>query len=106
MTNYDFIGEFIKGEKRFGAYCHLGYSDDKLYNYSTVICTIDRGNKRARLNIKKYSSTTSRIQSMVKGALRQAGYEITEYVGEPCSYWNYGYQGAGNVTIDDMRHTN
>lgn len=103
MTNYDFIGEFIRGERRFGAYCHLGYSEDKLYNYSTVICTIDRDNKTARLNVKKYSSTTSRIQSMVKGALRKANYEITEYVGEPCSYWNYGYQGAGNITVDDMK---
>ena len=103
MTNYNFIGDFIRGEKRFGAYCHLGYSEDKLYNYSTVICTIDRDNKTARLNVKKYSSTTSRIQSMVKGALRKANYEITEYVGEPCSYWNYGYQGAGNVTLDDMK---
>ena len=103
MTNYDFIGDFIRGEKRFGAYCHLGYSEDKLYNYSTVICTIDRDNKTARLNVKKYSSTTSRIQSMVKGALRKANYTITEYVGEPCSYWNYGYQGAGNITVDDMK---
>ena len=103
MTNYDFIGDYIRGEKRFGAYCHLGYSDDKLYNYSTIICTIDRENKKARLNIKKYSSTTSRVQSMVKGALRQKGYMIEEYEGEPCSYWNCGYMGAPNVTIDDMR---
>ena len=103
MSNYDFIGEFIRGEKKFGAYCHLGFSEDKLYNYSTVICTIDRENKKARVNVKKYSVTTSRIQSMVRGALKQKGYEIEDYVGEPCSYWNYGYQGAGNVTIDDMR---
>ena len=103
MTNYDFIKEFIRGEKRFGAYCHLGFSEDKLYNYSTVICTIDRENKTAQVNVKKYSSTTSRIQSTLKGLLHQMGYTTTDYVGEPCSYWNCGYTGASNITLDDMR---
>lgn len=103
MTNSDFIQEYIRGEKRYGAYCHLGYSEDKLYNYSTVICIIDRTNKMAQFNCKKYSNTTSRIQSMLRRALQRANYKITDYVGEDCSYWNYGYQGAGNVTVDDMR---
>lgn len=105
MTNYDFIGEYIKGTKPFNAYCHLGYAENKLYNYSTVICIIDRENKTARFNCKKYSSTTSRIQSMVRGALKQNGYSITDYVGEPCSYWNCGYQGAGTLTVEDMRRS-
>lgn len=50
MTNQDFIREYIKGEHRYGAYCHLGYADDKLINYSTVICRIDRENKTALVN--------------------------------------------------------
>lgn len=103
MTNKEFIKEFIRGEKRFGAYCHLGYADDRLINYSTEICRIDRTNRRAMVNVKKYSNTTSRIQSMLRSALQSAGYQITDYVGEDAYFWNYGYQGAENVTVEDMR---
>lgn len=103
MTNYDFIREYIRGERRIGAYSHLGYADDKLINYSTVICIIDRENKKAQLNIRKYSRTTTKIQGQVESALRQAGYEIFKYEGDNAYWWNYGYQGAENVTTADMR---
>ena len=96
MNNKDFIQEFIDGDHRFNAYCHLGYTENKLWNYSTVICEIDRKNKTARFNCKKYSNTTSRIQSTLRHKLQTAGYEITDYVGEDCTYWNWGYQGAKN----------
>ena len=104
MTNYDFIREYIRGEKRFGAYCHLGYdAEGRLFNYSTVICQIDRENKKALVNSKKYSRTTSKIQSQLMSALTQAGYAYTTYEGESAYIWNYGYQGAENITMDDMR---
>ena len=103
MTNRDFIKEFIDGDRRFNAYCHLGYSEDRLWNYSTVICEIDRENMTARFNCKKYSNTTSRIQSMLRAMLKKEGYEITDYVGEDCTYWNYGYQGAETWKKEDFR---
>ena len=103
MNNADFIKEFIRGERTYGAYCHLGYSGDKLINYSTVLCIIDRKNKKAQVNVRKYSSTTSRIQSRLRTTLTQMGYSITEYEGEEAYIWNGGYQGVENVTIADMR---
>ena len=103
MTNQDFIREYIKGEHRYGAYCHLGYADDKLINYSTVICRIDRENKTALVNNRKYSRTTSKIQSQLRSILTREGYTFTEYEGADASWWNYGSQGAENVTVEDMR---
>ena len=103
MTNKDFIKRFIRGEQRYGANGHLGYSDDRLINYSTEICRIDRKNKTAIVNSRKYSSTTSKIQTWLRYELTNAGYKITEYEGEPCYYWNAGYCGAPNVSINDMR---
>ncbi len=103
MTNYDFIREYIKGEKRMGAYCHLGYADDKLINYSTIICRLDSANKKATVNVRKYSRPTSKIQSQLLSALSQANYEIERYEGDDAYWWNYGYQGAENVTMNDMR---
>ena len=102
MSNKEFIRDFIRGERRFGAYCHLGYADDKLFNYSTEICRIDRAGKRAEVNTRKYSSTTTRIQSTLAFELKSMGYTITEYIGEPASPWNSGYMGARNVTKGDM----
>lgn len=103
MSNQDFIREYIKGERRFGAYCHLGYADDRLINYSTVICQINRADRTALVNIRKYSRTTSKIQSQLRSILDREGYFITEYEGDDAGYWNYGYQGAENVTMEDMR---
>ena len=103
MTNREFIQKYIRGVHRFGANAHLGYCEEKLYNYSTVICIIDRENKRAQVNSHKYSVTTSKIQTMLRTELSYAGYDVSEFDGEPCSYWNCGYMGAGRVTMDDMR---
>jgi hypothetical protein len=102
MTNREFIRKYIRGEQRFGANGHLGFADNRLINYSTEICVIDRENKVAAVNNRKYSSTTSRIQSELRYQLSVAGYEITEYDGEPASFWNYGYMGARNVTKEEM----
>ena len=104
MAKSDFIKEYIKGTKSIGAYGHLGYKGDKLFNYSTVICIIDRENKTAKFNCKRYSATTSRNQSILRGLLKSEGFEITDYVGESATMWNWGYMGADNVTVEDMRN--
>lgn len=103
MTNKEFIRKYIRGEQRYGANGHLGFADDKLINYSTEICRIDRTNKTAEVNSRRYSSTTSRIQSELRYQLDIAGYTITEYEGEYATPWNCGYMGADNVTINRMR---
>lgn len=102
MTNRELISQYIKGNKRAGATNHLGFIGNELVNYSTTICVIDRANKCARVNKRKYSTTTSKIQNMLAYELNIAGYEVEEYQGEPCHYWNWGYQGAENVTIKDV----
>ena len=103
MSNQEFIQKFIKGGQKYGAYCHLAIVEDRLINYSTEICVIDRENKTAKVNVKKYSNTTSRIQSTLRWELKKAGYEITDYVGEEAYWWNYGYQGAGNWTTSEVK---
>lgn len=106
MDNRTFIKEFIEGKRVFGAYCHLGCTEDTLYNYSTAICKIDRKNKTAEFNCKKYSRTTSGIQNELRWQLQKAGYKITDYVGEPANMWNCGYQGAEHWKTSDFKKIN
>jgi len=103
MNNKDFIREFIKGTRQYNAYCHLGYKGNQLWNYSTVLCKIDRENKTAKFNCRKYSSTTSRIQSALCRELESAGFTIEKYEGDRATMWNWGYQGAPNYTVSDFK---
>lgn len=102
MTNNDFIREFIRSPKNAGACNHLGYHGNVLINYSTELCEINRTNKTAVVNVRKYSSTTSKIQSRLLYELEAAGYEIERVEGEPAYIWNYGYMGAPNLTVADV----
>lgn len=104
MTNKELITNFIRGERRYGVANHLGYSDDRLINYDTEICRIDRTNRTAVVNVRKYSNTTSRIQTQLKYQLSVAGYTITEYEGEPAYLWNCGYQGARGYTRREFKN--
>lgn len=102
MTNKDIIIEFVNGEKKYNAVNHIGYQLEKLYNYSTLMCDIDRGNKTARVNNRKYSNTTTKIQSIIRQVLTDKGYTITEFDGNACNYWNCGYIGAARYTKSDF----
>lgn len=103
MNNYEFLSNFVSGEEPYSVACygHLLKLGEGLYNYSTLICEID-GNK-ARLNVRKYSRTTTRIQSTLRRILENKGFEIIEYEGDPCTYWNFGYMGAENWTMNDLK---
>ena len=103
MTNDGLMSLFIEGTKRYGAVNHLGFTDSKLWNYSTVICEIDRENRRAKLNVRRYSTATSKIQGMLKYMLIRHGYSIEEVQGEPCNYWNNGYMGAPKWTPKEFK---
>ena len=103
MRNIDLIQDFIKGNREYGACNHLGYTNSTLWNYSTVICEVDRPRKIARVNTRKYSATTSKIQGMLKRELASAGYKVEEYSGQPANMWNYGYMGAENWKAKDFK---
>lgn len=103
MNNKEFIKEYIEGANAFGANGHLGYAKDTLFNYSTEICKIDRKKKIANVNGRKYSRTTSDIQTQLRFQLSQKGYTIFTYEGPSAEMWNCGKQGARNVTISDMK---
>lgn len=103
MTNYDLINEYVKGYREYNAVNHIGYTADKLYSYSTVICMIDRERKKAKVNTRKYSRTTSRHIACLMSVLELAGYSIETYSGDDCFYWNYGYQGAECWKVSDFR---
>lgn len=102
MTNNEMISAYVNGTMNAGATNHIGFKNGTFINYSTIICEIDRENMLAHFNKRKYSTTTSKIQSRLLSELTAAGFEISEYDGEPCYYWNYGYQGAENVKMSDV----
>lgn len=106
MRNNDFIDNFMSGFLPEKSVCnHLLVDGNKLYNYSTEILEMDRKNKTIRFNVRKYSSTTSKIQSHIYNVLKYHfdGWTLIEYEGEPCNYWNYGHMGAPNWKMSDLK---
>ena len=102
MTNKEAIRAYVNGTMKRGAVNHIGWNNDRFINYSTELCAIDRESHAALLNVRKYSSTTSRIQSYLRSALEAAGFAITEVEGESAYIWNDGYMGAENVKMSDV----
>lgn len=102
MKNNELIKIYINGNKEAGTVNHIGFIKNDFYNYSTLICTIDRENKTAQFNNRKYSHTTGKIQNNLKYELNQAGYIIEEYEGPEAIPWNYGYQGAPTLKAAGM----
>ena len=92
MNNEKVIKEFLSGnqaktQKRTilnGYYTYEGrtlYTNGNiLVNYSTNIARLE--GEKLYLNIKKYSVTTSKIQSMIKRLASQKGLEVVEVEGE------------------------
>lgn len=102
MTNNDLIHEYVKGCRTYNAVNHVGYKGNDLYSYSTKICTIDRKHKKAIINDRKYSRTTSKHQSRLMMELKDHGYSIKTYDGPDAYYWNFGYMGAPCLTVSDF----
>ena len=88
MSNEKVIKEFLNGnqartQKREilnGCYTYEGRTlwtkENVLVNYKTNIARLE--GEKLYLNIKKYSVTTSRIQSKIKYLASQKGLEIIE----------------------------
>lgn len=89
MNNEKVIKKFLEKEQAQtqlrdivnGYYTYKGRTlytiDNKLVNYNTIIAYID--NNTLYINTKKYSSTTSRIQSKLKYLASLTSYDIVEY---------------------------
>lgn len=88
-NNENVIKKFLEKEKAQtplrdivnGYYTYKGRTlytiDNKLVNYNTIIAYID--NDTLYINTKKYSSTTSKIQSKLKYLASLTSYNIVEY---------------------------
>ena len=102
MTINDFVEMYVNNPDGKAVLRQNFFTDGVFTNYSTDICQIV--GKVARLNIRKYSRTTSKLQSLLRYALERNGYTIEEYNGEPCTYWNYGYCSSDNKwTINELK---
>ena len=89
MKNEDVIKKFLEREQAKtslrtivnGYYSYKGRTlwtkGNKLINYSTRIAYIEGNN--LYINVKKYSSTTSHIQSKLKQLASLTNYDIIEY---------------------------
>ena len=89
MNNEKVIKKFLEKEQAKtslrniinGCYIYKGRSlctrDNELINYSTRIAYIE--DNTLYINVKKYSSTTSHIQSKLKQLASLTSYNIIEY---------------------------
>ena len=92
MKNENVIKLFLEGKEAHtptrnilnGVYYYIGQTlktdGKKLINYNTKIAYIE--NNILYLNIKKYSVTTSKIQSLIKRIATEKNYKIIEYKEE------------------------
>lgn len=74
---------FASQSKPRGRASSLYYDGPVAYSYGehfplAIITTKPGAHNTATVNVSKYSSTTSRHQSILRHALTQHGYEITE----------------------------
>lgn len=83
---------------------HLGFKGDYLVNYSTVICVIDRENRTALVNNRKYSMTTSKLMGEVRYQLSTRGFDLIGFEGTEATAWNYGYCGAEGTDYSDIEY--
>ena len=94
MTNYDFLEQYVKEHNGKHVNRQNYYIDGELTTYSTTICKII--GEIAYLNTRKYSTTTSKLQSTLKGLLTAHGYKVEEYNGDYAYMWNGGWQSSDN----------
>lgn len=88
MSNENVIKAFLSGNQaktplrtiQNGYYSYKGRTlyteENNLINYKTTIATLKDG--KVYLNIKKYSSTTSHIQSKIRQLAASKGLELIE----------------------------
>lgn len=102
MRNRDFLEQYVEGNIVKAAHGRMAYKDGRLISYNTVICDIDRYHKTARVNVRKYSSTTSRMQGQLLAILSRENYEVEEYVGEEAYIWDQYDARHWKVSVSDV----
>ena len=80
MKNVDLIRKFGNGATS-GKCGNLKIDGNNLINYSTVIA--QRVTNGIKLNVRKYSRTTSKIQSTIRSECNV----VSEYIGEVAYIW-------------------
>lgn len=90
MRNKDFLKQYVDGNYIRGEHGMMTYKDGQLFSYDTLICDINRVLKQADVNIRKYSSTTSRMQNTLLAFLYEAGYEVRTYEGNDAEMYEVG----------------
>ena len=100
MKNNDFLKQYVEGYYVEGEHGRMAYKNGRLISYSTTICDIDRRNKKAVVNVRNYSSTTSRMQNYLLHLLKVNGYEIETYDGPDAYMWDAGTKCR--VRVDDV----
>ena len=91
MRNRDFLKRYVDGEQTQRAHGMMSYtSGGRLFSYDTIICDINRVTKEARVNIRKYSATTSRMQNTLLAFLNDAGYTVLTYEGADAYIYDFG----------------
>ena len=103
MRNNEFLEQYVDGYYTQGAHGRMAYKDGRLISYRTTICDIDRRHKKAVVNVKKYSSTTSRMQNYLLVLPEANGYEIVKYEGEDAYIWDRFDARDWKVSIEDVR---
>ena len=102
MNNYDFLDQYVKEHDGKHVNRQNYYIDGVFVSYSTTICEI-AGNT-AKLNVKKYSKTTSKLQSQLENILNKHGKKKKKYKGSDCCLWNYGYCSDTNKwTVKELK---
>lgn len=96
MTNYDFLEQYVTKHNGKHVNRQNYYIDGTLTTYSTDICFLDAVKLVAKVNNRKYSTTTSKLVSQLVNILTRHGYKIEYFNGESCTYWNYGYCSDDN----------
>ena len=103
MTNRDFLKMYVDGEITQGAHGRMAYKDGRIISYETPICDLKRSEKKAYLNVRKYSTTTSKMQNTLTALLEDAGYDIETYVGQDAYIWDRYDSQRWTVSVNDVR---
>ena len=103
MRNNEFLEQYVDGNYTQMAHGRMAYKDGRLISYRTPICDIDRLRKKAIVNVRKYSSTTSRMQNYLLHLLEINGYEIEKYEGEDVYIWDRIDARDWKVSVEDVR---
>ena len=90
MRNRDFLKQYVDGKHIQGKHGMMSYTDERLFSYDTVICDINRVLKEANVNVRKYSTTTSRMQNTLLALLHEAGYTVHTYEGNDAYIYDVG----------------